>query len=83
MGHSMDSQPGIVTGQTLPRAVQAKCFGAAHAPRTTPTTILLVAIWIGLTAGFLDLALLIMRIVCSRAIFIAWATISGGLSRRG
>ena len=30
-------------------------------PHSSPTTILLVAIWTGLTAGFLDLALLIMR----------------------
>ncbi len=30
-------------------------------PHSSPTTILLVALWTGLTAGFLDLALLIMR----------------------
>ncbi len=60
---------------------------STSAPRTTsisPTQILMVAIWIGLTAGFLDLSPLVScGNVCSRATSIVWATISDGSFRRG
>ena len=41
--------------------VEQQSAAGTHAIRIFPRTILLVAIWIGLAAGFLDLALLIMR----------------------
>jgi arylsulfatase A-like enzyme len=57
----MNPQPIKVPEQRPPQAGQQSTV-TTHTLRISPTTILLVAIWIGLTAGFLDLALLIMRI---------------------
>jgi arylsulfatase A-like enzyme len=56
----MDPDPGTAAVAVL----QARAREAARARetwRTAPTTILLVAIWIGLTAGFLDLGLMILK----------------------
>ena len=53
----MDPQPNQVPKQTLPLVGDQR----AVAPRIAPSTVLLVAIWIGLNAGFLDLVLLVIR----------------------
>jgi hypothetical protein len=50
---------------------------AKQSVRTTPASILLVAVWIGLTAGFLDLGLMILKKPATR--FTVLVTISGGL----
>jgi arylsulfatase A-like enzyme len=59
-GFMMDSHPGIAAGEAYPLMAH-ETAGAAPALRTAPATILLVAIWIGLTAGFLDLGLMVLR----------------------
>jgi arylsulfatase A-like enzyme len=56
----MDSLPGLATAKTpRPKAVEAR--EGQPAGGTTPATILLLAIGIGLIAGFLDLGLLIVK----------------------
>jgi arylsulfatase A-like enzyme len=56
----MDPQPDTLEREALPPTVRRS---ALTAPKMgiAPVTILLVALWIGLIAGFLDLGLLIMR----------------------
>jgi arylsulfatase A-like enzyme len=56
----MDSHLEIMRGQTH-RLIGCEPAAATPGVRTTPATILLVAIWVGLTAGFLDLGLMILR----------------------
>ena len=60
MGFSMDQDPGIATGESLP-PLAGESAGQSRPPCTTAATILLVATWIGLTAGFIDLGLMILK----------------------
>jgi arylsulfatase A-like enzyme len=60
MGLSMDPHPGTAAGAEL-QPTARETARATPTSRTAPATILLVAIWIGLTAGFLDLGLMILR----------------------
>ncbi len=56
----MDPHPGTVAAAVLqPR--DRETAGATPTLRIAPVTILRVAIWIGLTAGFLDLGLMILK----------------------
>ena len=60
MGLSMDPHPRIGAGEA-PDPWRCEAAGESRTPCTAPATILLVAIWIGLTAGFLDLGLMILK----------------------
>jgi arylsulfatase A-like enzyme len=60
MGLSMDQDPGSAAGETLQQPARATA-GESRSAHASPAAILLVAIWIGLTAGFLDLGLLILK----------------------
>jgi arylsulfatase A-like enzyme len=60
LGSLMDSDGEIVTGQTQ-RPIASEAATATPGLRTTSATILLVATWVGLTAGFLDLGLMVLR----------------------
>ena len=60
MGDSMNSQPASALGPTS-QLVGQPCPSAPSVPGIQPTKIILVASWIGLTAGFLDLALFTIR----------------------
>src|SRR5262245_30829915 len=56
----MEPDPGIAAVRTLQPTV-GETVGGSWSMRATPATILLVGIWIGLTAGFLDLGLMILK----------------------
>jgi len=56
----MHPQPGISVEKTLQPAA-FEIAGETRSLRTAPATILLVAIWIGLTAGFFDLGLMVLK----------------------
>ena len=56
----MDSHREMVTGQTQ-RPIASEAAVATRGLRITSATIFLVAIWVGLTAGFLDLGLMVFR----------------------
>ena len=58
-GLSMGLHPGSSAAKA--RAGAGEAVGTTRTSRTAPATILLVAIWIGLIAGFLDLGLLIFK----------------------
>jgi arylsulfatase A-like enzyme len=60
MGLSMDGHPGSALREAL-QPTSRETAGATHLLRITPATILVVAIWIGLIAGFLDLGLMILK----------------------
>ena len=60
LGRLMDSHREIVTGQTR-RSIAGETAGTTPGPRTTPATILLVTVWVGLAAGFLDLGFMILK----------------------
>ncbi len=56
----MSIRPGTVPDEGLPRtAGEAETRSRSQGP--TAATVLLLAIWIGLTAGFIDLGLLLIR----------------------
>jgi len=55
----MDPHPGNAAAALQP--TDRETAGAAPTLRTAPATILLVALWIGLTAGFLDLGVMILK----------------------
>src|SRR5262249_5758756 len=60
MASSRDSQTGTATGASPQPAVRA----VGEEPRlvgTAPATILVLALWLGLIAGFLDLGLVIVK----------------------
>jgi arylsulfatase A-like enzyme len=60
MGLSMHSHRGIAVRDSLqPKA--SDTAGESRSLRTAPATVFRVAIWIGLTAGFLDLGLMILK----------------------
>ena len=59
-GLSMDPHPGTARGAALQPRARATT-GATQRLHPAPATILLVAIWTGLTAGFLDLGLMILK----------------------
>jgi arylsulfatase A-like enzyme len=59
-GISMAPQPGIGARGTI-QPTARKTAGESWSLRTAPATILLVALWIGLIAGFLDLGLMILK----------------------
>jgi arylsulfatase A-like enzyme len=59
-GFLMDSHPGILAGEAHPR-MAVETAGATQTLRIAPATILLVAIWVGLTSGFLDLGLMVLK----------------------
>jgi arylsulfatase A-like enzyme len=56
----MDPHPGIAA-EVAPRPTAHDRSGESRSWRTAPATILLVAAWIGLTAGFLDLGLMVLK----------------------
>jgi arylsulfatase A-like enzyme len=56
----MIPHPSIAAGETL-QPMASETARATQTLRTTPATILLVAIWIGLIAGFLDLGLMVLK----------------------
>ena len=56
----MDPDPGTAAVAVLQERAR-EAARATETSRTAPATILLVAIWIGLTAGFLDLGLMILK----------------------
>jgi arylsulfatase A-like enzyme len=60
MGLSMHPDRSIAAGEALQPKARATA-GELQSLRTAPATILVVAIWIGLTAGFLDLGLMILK----------------------
>jgi arylsulfatase A-like enzyme len=60
VGLSMSDRSGSAAGATLEPVARATA-GATQPLRTAPATILLVAVCIGLTAGFLDLGLMIVK----------------------
>jgi hypothetical protein len=56
----MDSHSGSATGAKHQSSAR-ETVTAVPTSHTAPATILLVAIWIGLTAGFLDLGLAVLK----------------------
>jgi arylsulfatase A-like enzyme len=56
----VNSDPGIATAQPR-QAAASEVGGGSQSVRTAPATVMLVAIWIGLLAGFLDLGLLVVK----------------------
>jgi arylsulfatase A-like enzyme len=60
MGFSMHPHSGIAAVEA-PQPTARETSGEPRSLRTSPATILLVAIWIGLTAGFLDVGLMILK----------------------
>ncbi len=69
MGSSMDLLQGLATAKTLQPKV-GEAWESQPAAATTPATILLLAIGIGLIAGFLDLGMLMVKLACRRRGFI-------------
>ena len=60
MGLSMDCHPDVPPTAVLQGSEHATA-GSTRNLHTPPATILIVALWIGLTAGFLDLGLMILK----------------------
>jgi hypothetical protein len=56
----MDTRSGSDPGESTSSAPPGTEVGSPHA-RPAPTTVLLVSLWIGLTAGFLDLGFMILK----------------------
>jgi arylsulfatase A-like enzyme len=60
LGFSMDSDPGTVVREAL-QPTPSVTAGSTPILRTSPGAILLVATWLGLAAGYVDLGLVILR----------------------
>ena len=56
----MGSRPGTAPGEA-PRTAVHEAEEGSRPVRPAPATILLLAVWIGLVAGFLDLGLMILK----------------------
>jgi arylsulfatase A-like enzyme len=60
MGFSMGPDPGHEAADAI-RTASRETDEDSRTQRTAPVTILLVAIWVGFTAGFLDLGLVFLK----------------------
>ena len=78
----MKLQPVSTTGRIL-ESTPSDAAADSRPFRATTATVLLLAVWIGLIAGFLDLGLLMINGVDRAETSIAWAAILPGSSRSG
>jgi hypothetical protein len=60
LGLSMDSNPGTAVREAL-QPTASVTAGSSPILRTSPATILLVATWLGMGAGYVDLGLMILK----------------------